>query len=79
MTYKTRFNECLELFQDSFMKPQLFRGGDIHEILMHEGLDIEDDAIYARLSASGFMDKTDMGGPFKDVAEACDYLEEMYL
>ena len=29
-----------------------------------EGLDLEDNKIYCRLTASGFMDKTDFIGPF---------------
>ena len=33
---------------------------------------------FARLSAPGYMDRTDWGGPYKTKREAKDYIEEMY-
>ena len=70
--------ECRAQFADSFMKPKFYRGESIQMEIMEAGLDCEDDKIYCRLSADGYLDCTDLHGPFETVKEACDCLIENY-
>lgn len=63
---------------DGFMRPKFYLGADITDALMESGLDAEDDAIYCRLSADGYMDCTDWHGPFNSVVDAADALIELY-
>ena len=68
-----------EAFADSFMKPEAFRcDADTESMLLESGLDVEDGAIYARLSASGFLDCTDWSGPFDTLDAAADELVRLY-
>jgi hypothetical protein len=67
-----------EAFADSFMKPEAYRGADIESEVLAEGLDLEPDGIYTRLSASGFLDCTDWAGPFPDAKTAAEYLMDTY-
>lgn len=70
--------KCCEAFSDSFMKPKFYTGEEIEFMVMEEGLDLEDDGIYCRLSADGYMDCTDLSGPYATVKEAVDYIMETY-
>lgn len=58
-----------------FSKEQVIseEGGEdsIYELELQEG-------IWARMSAPGYLDSTDWGGPFESEEEAEQYLEEMY-
>lgn len=67
-----------ETFRDSFMQPQCYRGSDIEEAVIDAGLDYEEDGIYCRLSASGYLDCTDWHGPFKTIEEAAQCLVDLY-
>lgn len=67
-----------ETFKDSFMKPQAFFGADIESEVLEAGLDLEFDGIYCRLSAPGYLDRTDWHGPFESLSEAADHLLDMY-
>ena len=67
-----------ETFRDSFMQPQCYRGRDIQDEIMDAGLDCEDDGIYCRLSANGFLDCTDWSGPFASIEEAAQCLIDLY-
>jgi len=68
-----------EAFADSFMKPEAFRcDADTESMLLESGLDVEHGAIYARLSASGFLDCTDWSGPFDSLDAAADELVRLY-
>ena len=53
-----------QIFAYSFMQPEAYRGAEIQEEILEAGLDLEDDKIYCRLSASGYLDCTDWHGPF---------------
>jgi hypothetical protein len=69
-----------EAFADSFMKPEAFRLDDesmAYELAMC-GLDVEEGAIYARLSASGFLDCLEWLGPFDTLDAAADELVRLY-
>ena len=70
--------ELKAAFVDSFMKPECFRGGDIESEVLDAGLDLESDKVYARLSASGYLDCTDWSGPFDTPRDAATYLIETY-
>lgn len=63
---------------DGFMRPKFYLGADITDALMESGLDAEDDAIYCRLSADGFLDCTDWHGPFNSVEAAANALIDIY-
>ena len=68
-----------EAFADSFMKPEAFRcDADTESMLLESGLDVENGAIYARLSASGFLDCTEWSGPFDTLDAAADELIRLY-
>jgi len=68
-----------EAFADSFMKPEAVRCDADTEFMLYEsGLDLEDGAIYARLSASGFLDCTEWCGPFDTLDAAADTLVRLY-
>ena len=68
-----------EVFKDSFMQPEAYRLDVSTEYTLAEsGLDLEQGAIYARLSAPGFLDCTDWSGPFQSVEEAAQYLIDTY-
>lgn len=69
---------CREAFADSFMKPKFYRGESIQSEILESGLDLEDEGIYCRLSADGFMDCTDWSGPYATIDEAANALVEMY-
>lgn len=70
--------EMKAVFANSFMQPQCYRGLDIQDEIMEAGLDLEDDGIYCRLSADGYLDCTDWSGPYKSVDDAARALIEMY-
>jgi len=68
-----------EVFKDSFLQPEAFRlDASTEAELLESGLDLEDGAIYARLSAPGFLDCTDWSGPFQSVEDAAQYLIDTY-
>jgi len=68
-----------EAFADSFMKPEAFRLDESTEYALAEsGLDLEPGAIYARLSAPGFLDCTEWSGPFDTLDAAADELIRLY-
>lgn len=68
-----------EVFRGQFMQPRYYQGVDVQEALMHQGdMDIEDDKVYCRLSAAGYMDATDYSGPFDSVTDAAEHLIGMY-
>jgi len=71
--------ELRAVFSDSFLKPEAFRlDGSTEYVLAESGLDLEDGAIYARLSAPGFLDCTEWSGPFDTVEAAGCYLIDTY-
>jgi hypothetical protein len=70
--------ECRQAFAGQFMQPRFYRGADNEMMIMEAGLDHEDEGIYCRLSADGYMDCTDLSGPFETVREAADHLIETY-
>ena len=59
----------LEYLNNQFMTP------DVQDLMAGdcEGF-IEEDGVYARLSASGYLDCTDWFGPFETIDEAVAYL-----
>ena len=68
-----------EVFKDSFLQPEAFRlDASTEAELLESGLDLEDGAVYARLSAPGFLDCTDWSGPFQSVEDAAQYLIDTY-
>jgi len=72
--------ELRAAFADSFLKPEAFRLDDesmAYELAMC-GLDVEEGAIYARLSASGFLDCLEWLGPFDTLDAAADELVRLY-
>jgi hypothetical protein len=72
-------NELRAAFTDSFLKPEAFRCDADTESMLHEsGLDVEEGAIYARLSAPGFLDCTEWSGPFETIDAAGRYLIDTY-
>jgi hypothetical protein len=76
---KNAVQEMREVFKDSFLQPEAFRlDASTEYALAESGLDLEQGAIYARLSASGFLDCTDWSGPFQSVEEAAQHLIETY-
>ena len=76
---KNAVQEMREVFKGSFLQPEAFRlDGSTEYALAESGLDLEEGAIYARLSASGFLDCTDWSGPFQSVEEAAQHLIETY-
>ena len=76
---KNAVQEMREVFKGSFLQPEAFRLDTVTEYTLAEsGLDLEDGAIYARLSAPGFLDCTDWSGPFQSVEEAAQHLIETY-
>ena len=79
---KNAVQEMREVFKGSFLQPEAFRLDASTEYaqyaLAESGLDLEEGAIYARLSASGFLDCTDWSGPFQSVEEAAQHLIETY-
>jgi hypothetical protein len=77
-TMPTAVQRLNEAAKDWFMKPQCYRGADIQSEIMEAGLDLEDDKVYARLSASGYLDCTDWSGPYADTEEAAKDLLRRY-
>ena len=76
---KNAVQEMREVFKGSFLQPEAFRLDTSTEYALAEsGLDLEEGAIYARLSAPGFLDCTDWSGPFQSVEEAAQHLIETY-
>jgi len=72
-------DELRAAFSDSFLKPEAFRLDESTEYALAEsGLDLEPGAIYARLSASGFLDCTEWSGPFDTVEAAGRHLIDTY-
>lgn len=67
-----------ETFKDSFMQPKAYLGADIQDQVLNSGLDLEDDKYYCRLSADGFMDQTELSGPFESIQDCAWHLIEMY-
>lgn len=76
---QTAIERLKEAAKDSFMKPQSYMGADIQEAIMEAGLDLEDDKVYARLSAPGYLDCTDWSGPFDTTEEAAQALLDLYF
>ena len=76
---QTAVQRLNEAAKTSFLKPQCFKGGDIQEAIMEAGLDLEDDKVYARLSANGYLDCTDWSGPYDSVEEAAEGLLSLYF
>lgn len=74
----TAIETMRETFRDSFMKPECYRGRDIEMEIMEAGLDCEDDGIYCRLSASGYLDCTDWHGPFETIEQAAQFMIVTY-
>jgi hypothetical protein len=76
---KNAVQEMREVFKGSFLQPEAFRLDVSTEYALAEsGLDLEEGAIYARLSAPGFLDCTDWSGPFQSVEEAAQHLIDTY-
>ena len=76
---KNAVQEMREVFKGSFLQPEAFRlDASTEYALAESGLDLEEGAIYARLSAPGFLDCTDWSGPFQSVEEAAQHLIETY-
>lgn len=73
------FIELKNLFADQFMQPRFFAGSDIQFELLESGLDMEDDGVYYRLSASGYLDCTDWHGPFKNALLAIEDCQATYI
>jgi hypothetical protein len=61
--------ETFQLSQDGCWVPQ-YSGGSMTEETAH--------GYFARLSASGYLDCTEWGGPFETEAEAARYLLDTY-
>jgi hypothetical protein len=78
METKTQTALAKEVFADSFMKPHYYMGDQIQLEIMEAGLDLEDEGIYCRLSADGYMDCTDWSGPFETIGEAAQHLIDTY-
>jgi hypothetical protein len=74
----TIIQEMHEAFAGQFMQPRCYRGSDIEAEIMHSGLDHDDNGIYCRLSADGYLDCTDWHGPFKTIEDAARYLIDTY-
>lgn len=70
--------ELRSTFADSFMKPKCYQGKDIQEALMEEGLDVEDDSYYGRLSADGYLDATEWTGPYDSPEAVARALIDLY-
>lgn len=82
--------EMREAFKDSFMQPEAFKLeegtfsrfpsmlADFEAELAESGVDLEEGAIYARLSASGFLDCTEWSGPFETLEQAAQHLIDTY-
>ena len=71
--------EMREAFKDSFMQPEAFKlDANTEAELAESGLDLEEGAIYARLSASGFLDCTEWSGPFETLEQAAQHLIDTY-
>jgi hypothetical protein len=75
--------EMREAFRDSFMQPEAFKLEEgtflnFYNILAESGLDLEEGAIYARLSASGYLDCTEWSGPFETLEQAAQHLIDTY-
>jgi hypothetical protein len=67
-----------EAFAGQFMQPACYRGADIEEAIIESGMDYEENGIYCRLSADGYMDCTDWHGPFATIEQAAECLIETY-
>ena len=76
---QTAVQRLNEAAKTSFMKPQCFRGEEIQMQIMEAGLDLEDDKLYCRLSANGYLDCTDWSGPFDSVEDAAEALLDLYF
>lgn len=76
---QTAIERLKESAKDSFMKPECYRGEDIQLEIMEAGLDLEDDKVYCRLSASGYLDCTDWSGPYNTTEEAAQALLSLYF
>jgi len=63
---------------DGHMCCKFYQGGCIQSEVMEAGLDLDDNAIYARLSADGFLDCTELTGPHDSVADAANELIRLY-
>ena len=74
----SKVQEMREAFSGQFMQPQAYHGRDIQSEIMEAGLDLEDDGIYCRFSADGYLDCTDWAGPFDTMEDAADYLIRTY-
>lgn len=72
------FKQLTEVFRDSFMKPIVGTGTLFEEEIAHTGLEFEPLNFYCKLVADGFMDQTDLEGPFKTLDEAAKCLIEGY-
>lgn len=73
------FQEMHEAFNGSFMKPEAFKlDASTEAELAESGLDLEEGAIYARLSASGYLDCTEWSGPFETLEQAAQHLIDTY-
>jgi hypothetical protein len=70
--------EMREAFKGQFMQPVCYRGRDIEEALIDSGMDYEEDGIYCRLSADGYLDCTDWHGPFATIEDAARFLVDTY-
>jgi len=71
--------EMREVFKDSFMQPEAFKlDASTEAELLESGLDLEEGAIYARLSASGYLDCTEWSGPFETLEQAAQHLIDTY-
>lgn len=70
--------ELRATFADSFMKPKCYKGSDIQEALIEEGLDAEDDSYYGRLSADGYLDATEWTGPYETPEDVARALIDLY-
>ncbi len=70
--------DLAEAFADSFMQPRCYKGDSVELEALEAGLDVDHAGYYAKLSADGFMDQTDLHGPFKSPREAAEFLIETY-
>lgn len=73
------FESLAGMFRDNFMQPVVATGQAFQEEILSDGLDYDPQAFYCKLSASGYLDQTDLSGPYKTLDEAAQALIDMYI
>jgi hypothetical protein len=74
----TALEEIKTAFAGQFMQPRCYLGKDIQFEIMEAGLDMDDEGYYCRLSADGYLDCTDLSGPYQSLEAAAQALLDMY-